>query len=637
VYALGEVVVSGKREEGVFGKSEGVEATETVYTVTSKEIRDRGARTLDQAIALVPGVNVRVGGEGVPRIDIRGFRTRHVLLLLDGIPVNSAFDQQFDPTLVPTENIAEIKLTAGPASLLYGQGGLGGVINVVTTRGTPGVQGMLAAETGDHAPYLVRGSASGGTDRFDYFVSGSTYQVDGFPISDGFRATGEQGGGYRNNSDSRKNNVLGTVGFTPTKDLALGLTVNYNQGSYGKTGSVINDPFDLFAAPPKYVRVDDFSGVSLQLAADYAVTDRLSVRGWGFLNRHSEELNQYDNAGFNSFNLSAGSFREHVETSIQGATLQPCYQLGSAGKLSFSLSAERDNWQNNGPVTLAQDSFSQLSVDKALSQYSAAIEYEVTPLPGLGLVAGYGHYWQTRSERNEDDYSILAGASYDLFKETRLKASFKRNVRFPSLGDLYDVAQGNANLAAERSFTYEGGVEQQLPMLSEMQLTGFYTQAENLIQNDQTVGRNMNLTEIRFTGFEVTAATHYVQKLLLRASYAYLNSQDRSRAGRDEQQYTPGSKLTLETKYDFDCGLTPNASLLYVGNQYFYTKNNVTPVQKAKLNDYTLINLKLSQKLQGGKLTVYIGANNVFDENYETSYGFPLAGRFIYGGVELRI
>ena len=135
----------------------------------------------------------------------------------------------------------------------------------------------------------------------------------------------------------------------------------------------------------------------------------------------------------------------------------------------------------------------------------------------------------------------------------------------------------------------------------------------------------------------MTAATHYVQKLLLRASYAYLNSQDRSRAGRDEQQYTPGSKLTLETKYDFDCGLTPNASLLYVGNQYFYTKNKVTPVQKAKLNDYTLVNLKLSQKLQGGKLTVYIGANNVFDENYETSYGFPLAGRFIYGGVELRI
>ena len=128
IYALGEVVVSGKGEGG--------ETTETVRTVTAEDIRNTGARTLDQAIVLLPGVNVRIGGEGTPRIDIRGFRTRHVVLLLDGIPMNSAFDQQFDPTVIPTENIAEIKLTEGASSILYGQGGLGGVINIITKKGT---------------------------------------------------------------------------------------------------------------------------------------------------------------------------------------------------------------------------------------------------------------------------------------------------------------------------------------------------------------------------------------------------------------------------------------------------------------------------------------------------------------------
>jgi vitamin B12 transporter len=135
----------------------------------------------------------------------------------------------------------------------------------------------------------------------------------------------------------------------------------------------------------------------------------------------------------------------------------------------------------------------------------------------------------------------------------------------------------------------------------------------------------------------VTAATHYIQKLLLRASYAYLDSQDRSRDGRDQQQYTPGSKLTLESKYDFACGLTPYASLIYVGDQYYYTKNNITPVGKAKLNDYALVNVKLSQRLPGDKVTLYVGVNNLLDENYETSYGFPQAGRFVYGGVEFRL
>ena len=34
-------------------------------------------------------------------------------------------------------------------------------------------------------------------------------------------------------------------------------------------------------------------------------------------------------------------------------------------------------------------------------------------------------------------------------------------------------------------------------------------------------------------------------------------------------------------------------------------------------------------------LDVYVGADNVFDKNYEESYGFPAAGRIIYGGVAL--
>ena len=163
MYTLGEIVISGKRE--------GVQASETVYTVTAGDIRDKGARTLDQAIALLPGVNVRTGGEGVPRIDIRGFRTRHVVLLLDGIPLNSAFDQQFDPTIIPTENIAEIKLTAGASSLLYGQGGLGGVINIITQKGRAGVQGGLTLETGDHAPYQTKGTLSGAKGMADFFIS----------------------------------------------------------------------------------------------------------------------------------------------------------------------------------------------------------------------------------------------------------------------------------------------------------------------------------------------------------------------------------------------------------------------------------------------------------------------------------
>ncbi|MDD2734035.1 MAG: TonB-dependent receptor [Desulfuromonadaceae bacterium] len=629
VYTLGEVVVSGQ--------GDGVEVTETVHTVTAEDIRSSGARTLDQAIMLLPGVNIRTGGEGIPRIDIRGFRTRHVLLLLDGIPMNSALDQQFDPTIIPTENIAEIKLTSGASSVLYGQGGLGGVINIITKKGVAGMQGMIAGETGDHAPYHGRGTLSGATDKFNYFLSGSASKVDGYPLSNGFKATSEQGAGYRTNSDSEKNTVFSSIGFTPNKDLSLGVTLSYSQGSFGKPSSAINDPFDPFANPPKYTRVDDYSGGSAQIAADYAVTGQLTLRGRAFFNRSEEQVNQYDNSRLNSFNLVAGSFQERVITSVKGIALQPRYEMGSSGVLSFSLAAEEDHWENSGVITSAANRFSPLEADKSLGIYSGAVEYELSPLPGLALVAGYGHYLQSRDDQRADDYSLLAGVAYDLAVETRLKASFKRGVRFPSLGDLYDLSKGNPRLSPERSFTYEIGMEQKLPRNSSVSLTGFYTIAENLIQNDQSTSRNTNLAEVRFAGVELSTDTRCLKNLLLRASYAHLYSEDRSRVGRDEQQYTPGDKAALEGKYDFDSGFSSYVSLRYVGNQYFYTKNNVTPMQKAKLNDYTLLNIKLSQKLVNNTVTLYLGVDNLLDENYETSYGIPRAGRFFYGGVEFRM
>lgn len=624
-YDLGEIVVSGK--------SEGVQAAETVYTLTADDIQSMNARTLDQAISLLPGVNIRIGPEGAPRIDIRGFRTRHVILLLDGIPMNSALDSQFDPSAIPTENIAMIKLTSGASSVLYGQGGLGGVINIITKKGVKAFSGMVSAETGDHQPFLTKASVSAKKDAFDFFISSSSSKVNAFPLSDDFDHTSEQRGDYRKNSDRERHNVLGTIGYTPNKDLSLGFTFNYTQGEYGKPASVIRDPFDPFASNPKYERIDGYEGLSFQLAGDYQVTERFSVRSWAFLNQLHQQDNLYDNSGYNSFLLN-GSYRQKIETTVQGVSVQPKYDMGHAGTLTFSLYSEWDRWKNMGVVT--GNTFDAKQT-KDFSIHTIAGEYEVSPLKGLGLVAGYGHHWQVRDGSNDNDYSINAGIHYDIFTDTRLKLSFNRNIRFPTLGDLYDLSQGNPNLVAERAYTYEGGVEQKLPFNSRISLTGFHTTVRNLIQNDPVLNKNTNLSKVNHTGFELAADTQFINNLLLRVSYTYLDSEDKSGTGKDQMQYTPRNRFTMEGKYNFDCGFTPYASLVYVGDQVFYTKNSVTPIQKMNLNDYVLINVKLSQRLLDNKLTLYMGVNNLFDANYETSYGFPQAGRFIYGGVELRI
>ena len=179
-YNLEEIVVSAP--------GYGVEATETVREVTKQDIENKGARNLDQSVNLVPGVDIMTGGDGTPRVNIRGFRSRHTLLLVDGIPYNSTFDGQFDPTLIPVENIDKIKVTAGSSSVLYGQGALAGVVNIITRRGQQGLHGMVAEEDGTAIRHYERFSLSGAKDKVDFFVSGSSFKTDGFVLSNDFKA-----------------------------------------------------------------------------------------------------------------------------------------------------------------------------------------------------------------------------------------------------------------------------------------------------------------------------------------------------------------------------------------------------------------------------------------------------------------
>ncbi len=107
--------------------------------------------------------------------------------------------------------------------------------------------------------------------------------------------------------------------------------------------------------------------------------------------------------------------------------------------------------------------FSYFDDNWNLDVYDASIEYEVSPFQNFGVVLGYGHHWLNKKEgSNNDDGSYLAGVHYDVLKDTRLKGSFARKIRFPTIRQLYEKEYGNPDLTTERSYNYELGVEQGL-------------------------------------------------------------------------------------------------------------------------------------------------------------------------------
>ncbi len=622
VYTLGEVVVSGERN--------GVEAIGTVLEITAKDIEEKNARTLHEALELLPGLDVRTGGQGIPRVNLRGFRSRHIVLLLNGVPFNSTNDGQFDSSIIPAENIAKIKVSYGTHSVLYGSGGLGGVINIITKKGTQGFNGNLSGEVDERGGWLGRLNMFGGGEGFDFFVSGSADDSDGFRLSEDFGETSEEDGGIRENSDKERQNLFANLGFNAGDDWKIGLTAETSGGEFGRPPSVINDKNDDFAKTPKYERVEDYDGFSTQLSAAYDPESPFGLRAWVFYNQLDEDLARYDDDNYDAI-TKKNSYQKDDETRSQGGTLQASYDFGAAGALTGSFSTQKDKYESDGRTGKGD----AIDLDKELDIHGLALEYEVSPISDLEFVVGYGHHWQDKDGGSDDDRgSFLVGARCNVSEKTRLRASVAEKFRFPSIKQLYDTENGNDSLDTEKSTNYELGITQQLPWDMEADLVGFWIDVDDYIEKDEFTDLYENHDEYRFRGIEFTLQKQFLETGSVRAGYTYLDSEDKSSGTeKDELEHRPKHKITLEGRYVWSFGLSAYASYMYLGDQYHYSED--VPLLKRKLNSYSLVDIKLQQKLMADRLYAYVGANNLFDKDYEESYGYPQAGRMVYGGLKV--
>ena len=262
----------------------------------------------------------------MPQIDIRGFRTRDVVLLLNGVPFNSNYNGRFDPSSIPVEFVAKIEVITGGASVLYGSGGNGGVINIITKKGTPGgLQGSLQGEGGQGGEYLTKGTVLGGTDKVDAFVSGSVYGQQGFLLSDSYTPTNVQPhvqpDGLRFNSYLYRDNAFANVGFNPSSSTSAGLTYTYTSDARGDPPvAVANNEY----IPPKKrltAECTDSGNNAVQFALNQDLGGPFSMKAWGYYNQLDMLDNVYNNSNMNSqTNLGASS--TDSSTKISGGNVQ---------------------------------------------------------------------------------------------------------------------------------------------------------------------------------------------------------------------------------------------------------------------------------------------------------------------------
>ncbi len=122
-----EIIVTGVRKKTTLLKT-----SHNVAIVGKREIKERSPVSIAEAIQNIPGVALFYKGAVFINPIIRGLGGRRVLMLLDGSILNSNKTMGVVGYFLDMNDVERIEVVRGPASVLFGSGALGGVINIVS-------------------------------------------------------------------------------------------------------------------------------------------------------------------------------------------------------------------------------------------------------------------------------------------------------------------------------------------------------------------------------------------------------------------------------------------------------------------------------------------------------------------------
>ncbi len=133
--------------------------------ITREQIQASGAVRLADILQLQTGFAVVHDDHGTG-IQVQGFGSSYVLILIDGEPMVGRTAGTMDLNRFTVQNIERIEVIKGPASSLYGSDALGGVINIITQPVQEGLSGLAKVRYGSNNTSDLTGLIEGGKGRW---------------------------------------------------------------------------------------------------------------------------------------------------------------------------------------------------------------------------------------------------------------------------------------------------------------------------------------------------------------------------------------------------------------------------------------------------------------------------------------
>jgi vitamin B12 transporter len=558
---------------------------------------------IDDAFRNIPGVNVTQQGSygKLSTLSIRGANANQVLILVDGVRVSSPTLGQTDLSDISPDLIDRIEVIRGGQSTLYGADAIGGVVNIITKKGTGGLfSGTLENMGGNYDTFQNRAVVNGTWKMVNYSLYGSHLESNG----------------QFENDNSNNNAAGGRVGITLPYDSSLGVTYRYNKND---TGVPVKG---VFPPPQPIVPIINPNAKQQTETTVLSAEARTHpVSWWEARFRFGRYTN---NQGFQD-PVDPGvdfdtPFRSQVDTERLEYELLNSIIIGPWSTSTVGIGYRYEHGDNQGVFQASQN------VKWFL------FEQQFRFFDRLFITGG------TRIEDNSVFGNATTGQGSVLFviKETntRLRGSAGTGFRAPTFNDLFFPQFGNPDLLPERSQTWDVGFDQSLwQNRVRLKFTWFATHFTNLITccvvlPTAPFGGPVNAGKARSKGVESSAEFDILPNLVLSLMYTYTDTDNLS-TGRPLPRI-PRNSGSAGLTWEPMRGLSLFAQVYAISNQFdsFGDVYNSGHTRVDAGGTYRLIQ-KLGW-LQGVDLVAR--AQNILNESYAEVRGFPALGaNFLIG------
>ncbi|THF58649.1 TonB-dependent receptor domain-containing protein [Pseudothauera rhizosphaerae] len=573
------VVVTATRQEARVS-----EVLADVTVIEREEIERNAAGTIVDLLARQSGIQIATnGGPGTTAsLYVRGARPDQTKVLVDGLPINS-LDLTGSPLrYLPLADVERIEILRGPASTLYGADAVGGVIQIFTRRGTPGLKADGFIGYGTQDSFQANAGISGGDEHWRFRLEGSHAKSDSISAQKHATSQDADDDAYRNSGGAA------SLSFLPARGHELGLIYRQNEGrTHYDSGNVpANGTFDAYV---------DFRSKQWQLFSSNRFTDN-----WTSKLQYGQTTDWQKN--YASW-APDGSYLE-TENRLLSWQNDIALPLGRA-----LLGAERLE-QEAAP----RDSFvgdDEATNDSVFAGWTGSLD---------------SHRWQL-SARHDDhsqfgDKSTYAVAyGYQFTPQWRVHASYGTSFKAPSLYQLYDQWSGNAELKPEEGKNREAALIWESGNQS-ASVTWYLNRVENMIDWSFSTYTYQNVSRARLEGVTLAYAGQFGD-WGLNAAYDWLDATDED----------TDLRLGRRARHKAVVGVTKSWGPLATGVEWVGASSRYdTNAETGRLGGYGLVNLTARYAVSKA-LAVEGRINNLFDKDYELAQGYNTLGFNAFVGV----